>query len=976
MIIRIIIIYFFTVSIINDTYAKGIWKPIFHSKETLWADSVIANLTLDERIAQLFMVAAYSNKDQKHKEEISTLIKEYKIGGIMFLQGNPTNQIKLTNHFQSISNTPLMIALDAEWGPAMRLDSIIPFPWQMTLGAIQNEKLIYNMGRNIAKQCKMLGVNINFAPVSDINSNPNNPIIGNRSFGESKLQVARLSAAYMKGMQDNGILACAKHFPGHGDTDKDSHHTLPVIRHNKHRLNKTEIYPFKYLINKGLGSVMVAHLRIPSIDATENLASSLSDKVVNNILKKELGFQGLIFTDGLNMKGVSKYFKPGELDLKALLAGNDILLISEDVPIAIEKIKEALADGRITQKEIDKRCKKVLIAKKWMGLDSIREIPSKDIIGRVNNSSSDLINRKLVENSITLLQNYDEIIPLERLDTLRIASITIGHNNKKFSESLSNYAPIRNFKIKEQPSIKEQREMLDSLTGYNLIIVSIHKSNDNPWKNHNIERKTDLFLQTLALQSKIIVNIFANPYIINDFLFTNNFDGVIMAYQNSEVAQHLVAQSIFGGVSIRGRLPVSTLHYKINTGQSTNSFRIKYTIPKELGINESILYKIDSIAEHSIRERATPGCQILIAKEGKVFFQKSYGYHTYNKNKKVKNSDIYDIASITKITATIPMLMKMQEEGDFSLNSKIEKFDKSLKNTNKGSLRVKEILAHQSSLKSWIPFYKKTIDNDNSLRDTLYRNHYSGKYPVRVAEDLYLHNSYPDSIIQQVIESDLLEEKKYQYSDLGYYLLKDIIEDHYQNTLDKLVLDNLYMPLGLSTMGFLPKSRHDKKNIIPTELDDYFRDQLLVGDVHDMGAAMLGGVGGHAGIFSNANDLAILMQMYLQDGSYADRQYFRPQTIKEYTKCQFYQDKNRRGAGFDKPSFPDQEGGPTCKQCVSFSSFGHSGFTGTLAWVDPESEMVFVFLSNRIHPKANNKKLLDLDIRTNIMQVISDAIER
>ena len=958
----------------QTAFSQGLWKPVFHSENTHWADSVLANLSEQERIAQLFMVAAYSNKVTLDNEEISALIKDYKIGGLMFLQGSPAKQAKLTNYFQSLSKTPLMIALDAEWGPAMRLDSVMCFPWQMTLGAIQDDDLIYKMGEQIAKQCKLLGVNINFAPVADINSNPKNPIIGNRSFGESPQKVSKFSAAYMQGMQDNGILACAKHFPGHGDTDSDSHKTLPVIRHSKYRLNKTEIVPFRYLITKGLGSVMVAHLRIPAIDVTENLASSLSKKVVTNLLKKELGFQGLVFTDALNMKGVSQFFEAGELDVKALLAGNDILLMSEDVPIAIEKIKEAILEGKITQEEIDNRCKKILMAKKWMGLDRITPINTESLIDKINSSESELINRQLVENSLTLLQNYENLIPLQRLDTLKIAAITIGENSEHFTNMLSNYAPITHFSIDENPSSEIQRELLDKLIGFNLVIVSIHQSNKSPWRTHKITRNTDLFLQTLAIQSKVVVSVFANPYSINNFLFTNNFDGFIMAYQNSEIAQELAAQSIFGGIALNGRLPVSTLHFKNNYGLNTIAFRLKYTIPKEVGINESLLYKIDSLAKNAIMKKATPGCQILIAKKGKVFFNKSYGYHTYNKKRKVKNTDIYDLASITKIAATIPMLMQMSEEGKFKLSYKLGKLNSSLYTTNKGHLRVKEVLAHQSGLQAWIPFYRQTIEKDKSLRDTLYRNSYSAKYPIKVAEELYLHHSYPDSILKQVLESDLLEEKEYQYSDLGYYIFKDIIEINYSNPLHKLVEDNLYKSLGLSTMGYLPKMKFDKDRIIPTEKDDYFRDQLLIGDVHDMGAAMLGGVGGHAGLFSNANDLLIIMQMYLQNGSYANKQYFKAQTIKEFTKCQFCQDENRRGAGFDKPALPEQEGGPTCK-CVSYLSFGHSGFTGTLAWADPETGIVYVFLSNRIHPDASNTKLLDMDVRTNIMQVIYDCLE-
>lgn len=969
---KIFLLFTFAFVAMSFVVAQNKWTPVFMSDSDYWADSIMKTLTLDEKIGQLFMVSAYSNKDENHTQAITQLIKNYKIGGIMFLQGSPTKQANLTNYYQSVSKIPLMIALDAEWGPAMRLDSVVPFPWQMTLGAIQDETLLYEMGKQIALQCKMLGVNINFAPVADINSNPKNPIIGNRSFGEDKDQVAKLAAAYMKGMQDNGVLACAKHFPGHGDTDTDSHKTLPVIRQSKYQLAKTEMVPFQHLIVNGLGSMMVAHIRIPSIDVTENLAASLSKNVVSDILQNELGFQGLVFTDALNMKGVSEHFISGELELRALLAGNDVLLMSEDVPTAIKKIKEAIASKEITLEEIDQKCRKILRAKQWMKLQNYNKLSLHGLVENINNSNFELTNRKLVENSITLLQNYDQLIPLQRLDTLKIASISIGEDATEFQNMLSNYAAVTHFSISGTLDAESSKKWLNKLKSYNLVIASIHSSNANPWKKYKLERETDLFLQTLAVQSKVLVVLFTNPYTINNFLFTNNFDGFLMGYQNSTMAQQITAQSIFGGIGIKGKLPVSTNHFPMHTGKDTKPFRMKYTIPKEVGMNEKILLKIDSLAKNAIQKGATPGCQILVAKQGKVFFQKSYGYHTYEKKVAVKNTDLYDLASVTKIAATLPMLMHMQEEGNFGLGYKLGKFDESFYKTEVGFLRTKDILAHQAGLKAWIPFYKKTLNKDKSLKDTLYSTVQSKKYPVKVADNLYLHKSYPDSIIQQILTSDISDNHSYLYSDLGFYLFKAIIEKHYNAPLNELVDKQFYKPLGLTTMGYLPKTRFDKSNIVPTEQDNSFRNQLLVGDVHDQGAAMLGGVAGHAGLFSNANDLAILMQMYLQKGVYADRVYLQESTIDQYTECQFCIDGNRRGAGFDKPVFSNQKGGPTC-QCVSPLSFGHTGFTGTMVWADPETEIIFVFLSNRIHPDAENRKLQDMDVRTNIMQVIYDA---
>ena len=942
------------------------------SVSEVWADSIMRKMSSDQKIAQLFMVSAYSNKGENHVKEIEHLIKKYHIGGLMFLQGGPVRQATLTNYYQSISDVPLMIALDAEWGLSMRLDSTVRFPWQMTLGAIQDKDVIYRMGVEIARQCKLIGVNINFAPVVDVNFNPDNPIIGNRSFGENPKKVGELAIQYMKGMQDNRVLACAKHFPGHGDTDADSHKELPIINHKRDRLDSVEILPFKMLIDKGLGSIMVAHLHVKYLDSTKNLASSLSSRVVTDLLKKELGFNGLVITDALNMKGVSKFYDQGIVDVKALLAGNDILLFSEDVPKAIMEIKTAIKNGDITQQEIDQRCKKILLNKYWMGLNNHSACDINNIKEKITTRSTHLLNRDLVEKSITLVQNYDSIIPLKRLDTLKIASLSIGKNSSKFQNTISKYAQVDHYTISENASSKERENMLSKLSDYNLVLIGIHKSNASPWKDYSFNKRIDLFVQKLSVQSKVVVSIFANPYSINSFLFVNNFDALIMSYQNSEISQEMTAQAIFGGIGLNARLPVSTKHYPLNAGFETKKIRFKYTIPEEFGVNQSDLYKIDSLAQNAIFQEATPGCQILIAKDGKIFFEKSYGYHTYSKKHKVKNTDLYDLASITKISATLPLLMQMVDEKSLSIDHELSKYLE-MDSSNKNNLIIRDILAHQGRLSSWIPFYKNTLDNDTVrgvkiLRKTLYNNVKSDKYPYKVADQIYLHYSYRDTIYKDIFDSDLRKYKNYKYSDLGYYLFHRIIEKYYDEKLNKLIDLRFYHSLGMENMGFLPLERVDRKRIVPTEYDYLYRGQLIHGYVHDQGAAMLGGVAGHAGLFSNANDLAKLMQMYLNSGEYAEERYIESSTIKKFTKCQFPQNKNRRGAGFDKPSL-DNKGGPTC-QGVSQDSFGHTGFTGTIAWADPETQIIYIFLSNRIHPDADNLKLLKMDVRTNIMKEI------
>ena len=970
------LIYFFLICFFS---IKGVAQnlPIFLRDSTSnWADSIFNKMTEEERIAQLFMVIAYSNKSNDHVKKITTLVKDNKIGGLMFLQGGPVRQATLTNYYQSISKYPLMIAMDAEWGVSMRLDSALRFPWQMTLGAIDDNKMIYQMGAEIARQCSVLGVHINFAPVVDINSNPLNPIINNRSFGEDRNKVTEMSIAYMQGMQDNNILACAKHFPGHGDTEQDSHKTLPIVNNSRSYLDSIDLYPFNKLINSSLGAVMVAHLQVPSLDSSKNTPTSLSKKVVSDLLKKDMNFRGLVFTDGLNMKGVTKFYKPGFLDVQALIAGNDILLCSEDVPMAINQIKMAISRGDITQKEIDERCYKILRAKEWMKLDEYKKINTKEVSNLITTENTKSINNSLVKKSITLLQNYEDLLPLKRLDTLKIASLIIGDKGLEFKKMLSNYAPIDYFHINKNIKTSDQISLLNKLLKYNLVIISLHQSNKNAWTSYEISENVDILLQSIALQNKTVLVNFSNPYSLNSLLFTNNFDAILLAYQNSDIAQNKTAQAIFGGISVNGSLPVSTKHFMFNHAIKTSKIRLAYVLPGEINFSSNDLYKIDSIVENAIKNEATPGCQILVAKNGNVFFHKSYGYHTYDKKIKVKNNDVYDLASITKIIATLPILMKMVDDKILNIDHKIGNY-LDLDRSNKEDLVIKDILAHQSGLQSWIPFYKETLVKDSisglvKLKDSLYSKVRSDSFTNKVAENLYLHSCYNDTIRNKIINSELLQEKKYNYSDLGYYLFHKVIEDVYNDSINLILKRDFYSKLGLEKLGYYPLRKLNKDRIVPTELDISFRGQLLKGYVHDMGAAMLGGVGGHAGLFSNANDLAKIMQMYLQEGEYGNEKYLSKKVIEQFTKCHFCVNDNRRGLGFDKPALEDQEGGPTCKDCVSLNSFGHSGFTGTLAWVDPDSEIVYIFLSNRIHPDASNKKLLDMNVRTEIMQVIFD----
>ena len=947
-------------------------RPAFynHDKQA-WVDSVFNSMTPDERLAQLFMVAAYSNKDSAHIKSLEKLIRDHKIGGLIFFQGGPIRHATMQNYLQEASDVPLMIAMDAEWGIGMRLDSTIDYPRQMTLGAIQNDTLLYDFGAEVARQMKRLGMHINFAPVVDVNSNAANPVIGTRSFGENKINVANKGIAVMKGMQDNHILACAKHFPGHGDTDSDSHLTLPIIKHSYERIDSLELYPFKRTIEAGMGSMMVAHLYIPELDNAKNQASTLSPKIVNGLLKDSLGFEGLIFTDALNMKGVSKYYGPGEVELMAFLAGNDVMEFAEDVPKAMELIRKKVEDGTVLQSDIDTRCRKVLEAKAWFGLDEYKPVELQNLTAELNNSRAKAVHNELVANSLSLLVNKNAV-PIKNLES-NIASLVFADDaDNEFQRTLSKYAPIDHFQLKRGEEPQTRFNLLSQLKTYDKVILSIHDMSSRRSKNYGVTQDLLDVIAELSFSTELIINVFGNPYSLARIPGLEHANGLLFSYAQTDVSEQMAAQAIMGGIGVSGKLPVTANEkFKEGTGVVTKKTRLAFGEPAQVGLDESILTKIDSLTLDAIEKKATPGAQVLVAKNGIVVYDKNFGHHTYEEKRPVRSDDAYDLASITKISASLVSFMKLVDEGLVSVDDKVSKHLPELKITNKKDITFRDMLAHYAQLKAWIPFYWETL-KDGSPDSTYYRTARSDSFPIHVAQNLYMRADYPDTIYKIINDSDLRSRKQYKYSDLGYYYMKKIIEKLTKKPLEEYTAEQLYRPLGLETMGFLPRKRIEIDRLVPTEYDMAFRKQLVKGDVHDPGAAMLGGVGGHAGLFSNATDLAVMMQMFLNEGEYGGKRYISSETIKEFIKCQYCKNGNRRGIGFDKPE-PDGNGGPTC-DCVSMLSFGHSGFTGTIAWADPQEDIVYIFLSNRVYPDADNTKLLKMDVRTNIQQVIYDAL--
>lgn len=939
-------------------------------QQQLWVNNTYNQMSLQEKVGQLFMVGVFSSHSRKDTDKVKKLIEEQQIGGVIFSKGGPRRQAKLTNEYQALSRIPLLIGMDAEWGLAMRLDSTFALPWNMTLGAVQSLELIEEAGASISRHSSRLGVHINFAPVIDINTNPANPIIGNRSFGEDKINVTKKALAFMKGMHREGVLSSAKHFPGHGDTQTDSHKTLPTISFPKSRLDSIELYPYYRLIEEGVSSIMVAHLNVPGLEAQKNLPSSISTTIVTEILQKDLGFKGLVFTDALNMKGASNFKVPGEIDLAAFLAGNDILLMSEDIPKASEKIMKAYEQGIITEDRLANSVKKILSAKYKVGLNNFDPIDTTSLAEDLNTIKDSLLYDQLLENAITILKNDLGVLPVRDLDIRKIAYVNFGDDDgTPFYDQLRKYSSVDWIKADNLDSL------LEKLQSYNLVIIGYHKSNASPWAGYKFSRDELSWIHEISRRNISLLSVFTRPYSLLDLTSTSSLEGIVLGYQNSKAAQEKTAQVIFGALEARGKLPVSAGDdFPAGTGFYTKAIdRLSYGYPESVGLSSRKLQKIDSLIDLALKEKMTPGLQVVVARKGKVVYQRNAGYHTYDKAIPVTDTSLYDLASLTKILASLPLIMKLEEQGVLSFDSKLGELMPFFRGSNKADIRLQDMLLHYARLKSWLPFYVPTIDrNTKKLSTYYYREEPLANYNLPVATNIFIRNDIRDSIMGLIKNSELEKKGGYKYSDLPFYIMKYYLEDYYGSTLDFLTSDFLYKPLGANFTTYIPIEYFNRDQIVPTEDDKLWRRQVVHGYVHDQGAAMQGGIGGHAGLFSNANDVAKIMQLYMNGGYYGGRRYLEEETIGKFNTCYYCENNVRRGVGFDKPQLGNA--GPTCG-CVSLSSFGHTGFTGTFAWADPEEEIVYVFLSNRTYPDVDNRKLIRANIREKIQQVIYDSIE-
>ena len=953
--------------------------------ETRWVDSVYNSLTLEQRVGQLICMRA-NNPSQPFNQKVGEYIKRYNIGGVCFFKADAVAQVEQTNAWQVMAQTPLMVCIDGEWGIAMRVNEVMAYPYQMTLGAITNNELIYEMGQQVADQCLRMGIQTNFAPDADVNSNANNPVIGMRSFGEDPSNVGEKAAAYALGMQSRGMITTMKHFPGHGNTDTDSHLTLPTVTRSYDEVKDIELAPFRYLIQRGINGAMVGHLYFPAIEKVPNTSSSLSKGVVTDLLKHEMGFEGLIFTDGLDMKGVSQTISADSVPYVAFLAGNDVLILPHDVPKAIQQIVEGAERDQEIAARVEESCKKILKFKYRAGLNRYRPVSTNYLLADLNRSEYLSLKQQLYDEAVTMLRNEDETLPLRA--GKKVALVTIGKSGsaKRMADALNQAGvTVKSFNVNKDHAA-DAKAWLPELESYDLVVINVMQTTMNASKGFGINDETVSFFNKVVAQNDVVLNLFGCPYALDRFRINNSVIGLLVAYQDDDCAINAVNAILTGNKSAHGLLPVSTAKFKSGDGilpdgyptpmpasapvLKVGSLSVDQTPLPQGTLDAKYERQLDSIARMGIDKGAYPGCQILAMHDGKVVYDKCFGTFTYGGGAKVVPEDVYDIASLTKIFASTLAIMKLYEDGLLDVQKTMGDYFPYLQASDKGSIKIIDILTHQSGMKSWIPFHQKLID-ENGPKKEFFIDHIDETHAVRVAENLYLVNDYKEKIIDSIMKSPL-KEKKYEYCDMGFYFVPELVKQLTNESLEEYLHEKFYDPMRLTNIGYCPLHWRTRETIVPTEDDQAFRKQLLWGDVHDQMAALMGGVSGHAGLFANAHDLAVIAQMLMDEGKFEGKQILKPETIRYFTTAPFLDNNNRRALGFDK--LPIGKKGPaTPSKLGSMAGYGHTGFTGTFFWNDPENKTVIIFLSNRVHPSSECKQLMKLSIRTQLHDVLYQA---
>lgn len=960
-----------------------------------WVDSVMSRMSLQEKIGQLLIPRVPAVADKATKKQLKEWVRKYKIGGLLFAKGTIEGQALLTNQVQKDSKVPMLITVDGEWGLSMRLTDAPEFPRNATLGCITDNSLIEAYGREVARELRALGVHVNFAPVADVNTNPLNPVINVRAFGEDTRAVTEKVLAYSRGLESGGVLSVAKHFPGHGDTNTDSHRTLPVLRHDRVRLDSVELYPFREYIRAGLGGMMIGHLQVSALEADSLLPSSLSKSIVTDLLQDELGFRGLVFTDALDMRGVTRV--PG-LFAKAVKAGNDMLLVQSAVVKALHEVAEAIKEGTLTEADVDARCRKVLAWKYRLGLrQKPDKLPVKELKDRICTVEARQLAAGLRREAVTVLDNYFGVLPLAPTvggGGMAVLSMGDQEADSAFVAAMQARGGIDCFRLPWNASEEEQMALKRKLAPYSRVVVSI--------AGVNYAGEADVaFLAGLNLRAPLVYTFFTSyrllPLMAPALAKAN---AVVLAHSAESDLQRHVARVLFAEAEAHGRLAMSVGRlFPVGAGCDIRTdMKPMSVLPDDYGMKSYVLEGINRIATQGLEAGAYPGCRILIWKDGKTVYDRGFGCHSNSDTTAVRSTDLFDLASMTKTTATLLAVMKLYDEGRLKLDDKASAYLSFLRGTDKRNITIRELLLHESGLAPHIRFYMEAIDpnsvhgpyaqswedkwhhtrvsehsyycSDFKFKKGLMSDKQTRTHTLHVADGMWLDGKFKQTILKEIARSHL-DRKRYIYSDLGFILLQQIVEQLTKQPLDVYVTENFYAPMGLERTLFCPLEKFPKSEIMPTAFNDFLRRQDLCGYVHDEAAAFMGGVAGHAGLFSTAEEVAAIYQMLLDGGIWQGKRYLSEETCRLFTTEKSL--ISRRGLGFDKPDVAIVKRSP-CAPSAPESVYGHTGFTGTCAWVDPGSRTVYVFLSNRVCPNVWNTKLGDMDIRTDIQELIYKSL--
>ena len=952
-----------------------------------WVESRLSAMSLKEKIGQLFIHTVAPFDTQQNKKNIQNAVKEYKIGGLLFSGGEWIKQVTLTNFAQELADVPLLITFDGEWGLAMRLKGTPSFPRNRVLGCITDNALLYEYGKEVARQCREIGVHVNFAPVADVDNNPLNPVINTRSFGGSPQNVAEKVVAYSRGLEEGGVLSVSKHFPGHGDTNVDSHKALPVLNFSRERLDSIELYPFRKAIEAGVSGIMVGHLEVPALSKKP---ASLSSDIIG-ILQKEYGFKGLIFTDALEMKGISNNLN---VCARALIAGNDMLLAPRNLKRELDGVLAAVKSGELTEAQITEKCRKVLTFKYALGLNKKQFVQVSGLDKRLNRPETKKLLTRMQKAAVTVASNEGKILPLE-MSSKGSVILNLGKssNGDIFYQRMKRYFSVDCI----QANPDSLTAIRKRLSAYDRVIVAIHTEKYASYQS---------LLNDLSMK-KPLIYVYFTPLrqMYKKGAEWRKASAVLLGYGGDAEIQKYVADVLVGKENAEGRLSVEVENY-LKPGDGVDlsvSLETKVYRPEDYGMRSSVLAKIDEIALEGIRSKAYPGCQIVILKDGVPIYDKCFGKFTYGNSKKVEANDIYDIASLTKTTATLLAVMKLYDQGKFGLTDRISKYVPILKGSGKERITIEDLLFHQSGLPASWAFYRDAID-DSSYVGTFFKARpdaghkqrvdtrlyvvnsfeykkefvsrtFSNDYPLSLADSLFVSPNFSKYMLDLVASSEIpLRDRRYRYSCLNFMLLKEMVENISGLSMDEFLYKEFYQPMGMEHTLYLPLKRFKKEQIVPTVESDYLRNRKeLRGYVHDEIAAFMGGVSGNAGLFSNARDVAKVYQMLIDGGQFNGKRLLSMET------CRLFMTKksriSRRGLGFDKPEAAAGKG--PCADEAPSEVVGHTGFTGTCAWADPKNGLVYVFLSNRIYPRPfDHKALMNLNIRPRIQQVMYQALSK